>query len=172
MSLGLCLSASAFAQSVTNSQLSAFPCQSTTPWFCADGAKPTALIQASDGNFYGTTETSYASHSNTVHITGGTIFKITPSGQFTLLYTFKPNPKTGYFDQGESANSLAEGSGLEITFRPNPISQAKHKCAMIRECSFRVGRASRVFCYCSVTCWPPLPRRNSRKLVRPPFRKR
>jgi uncharacterized repeat protein (TIGR03803 family) len=110
MFLGLCLSASAFGQSVTLSQVFAFPCQSTTPWFCAGGAKPVALIQASDGNFYGTTETSYASHSNTVHITGGTIFKITPSGQFTLLHTFQPNPKTGYFDQGESANSLAEGS--------------------------------------------------------------
>jgi len=110
MFLGLCLSAGAHAQSVTLSQVFAFPCQPTSPWFCADGAKPVALIQASDGNFYGTTETSYASHSNTVHLTGGTIFKITPSGQFTLLYTFKPNPKTGYFDQGEIANSLAEGN--------------------------------------------------------------
>ena len=45
-----------------------------------------------------------------MHITGGTIFKITPSGQFTLLYTFQANPKTGYFDQGETANSLAEGN--------------------------------------------------------------
>jgi uncharacterized repeat protein (TIGR03803 family) len=42
---------------------------------CADGAYPAAaLVQASDGNFYGTT--------------GGTIFKITPSGALTTLYTF------------------------------------------------------------------------------------
>ena len=60
ISLGVCLSASAFAQSVTLSQLFAFTCQPTTPWFCADGAKPVALIQAADGSFYGATETSYA----------------------------------------------------------------------------------------------------------------
>lgn len=110
ISLVVCLNASAFAQSVTLSQLFAFTCQPTTPWFCADGAKPVALIQASDGNFYGATETSYANHSNTVHLTGGTIFKVTPTGQLSLLYTFPQNPKTGYFDQGEIPNSLAEGS--------------------------------------------------------------
>lgn len=98
------------AQSVTLSQLFAFPCQSTTPYFCVDGAKPVALIQASDGNFYGVTETSYASHSNTVHLAGGTIFKITPSGTLTVLYTFKQNTKTGYYDQGSIPNALAEGS--------------------------------------------------------------
>lgn len=110
MFLGLCLIPGAHAQSVTLSQLFAFPCQQTLPGFCSDGAKPVALIQASDGNFYGVTETSYASHSNTVHLSGGTIFKITASGQLTLLYTFQQNPKTGYFDQGEIPNSLAEGS--------------------------------------------------------------
>ena len=110
ISLGVCLSASAFAQSVTLSQLFAFTCQPTTPWFCADGAKPVALIQAADGSVYGATETSYANHSNTVHLTGGTIFKVTPTGQLTLLYTFQQNPKTEYFDQGEIPNSLAEGS--------------------------------------------------------------
>lgn len=94
MFLGLCLIPGAHAQSVTLSQLFAFPCQQTLPGFCSDGAKPVALIQASDGNFYGVTETSYASHSNTVHLSGGTIFKITASGQLTLLYTFQQNPKT------------------------------------------------------------------------------
>jgi uncharacterized repeat protein (TIGR03803 family) len=110
MLAGLWLSAGAFAQSVALSQLFAFTCQPTTPWFCADGAKPVALIQASDGNFYGATETSYANHSNTVHLGGGTIFKITPTGQLTILYTFQQNTKTGYYDKGEIPNSLAEGS--------------------------------------------------------------
>jgi uncharacterized repeat protein (TIGR03803 family) len=110
MLLGLCLIPGAHAQSLSLSQLFGFPCQQTLPWFCADGGKPVALIQASDGNFNGVTETSYASHSNIVHLSGGTIFKITASGQITLLYTFKQNTKTGYFDQGEIPNSLAEGS--------------------------------------------------------------
>jgi hypothetical protein len=97
-SLAVCLSASAFLQSVTLSQLFAFTCQPTTPWFCADGAKPVALVQASDGSFYGATETSYANHSNTVHLTGGTIFKVTPTGHLTLLYTFQQNPTTSLRD--------------------------------------------------------------------------
>jgi uncharacterized protein (TIGR03437 family) len=50
---------------------------------CADGATPySALLQASDGNFYGTTSTRGKS------LFGGTIFKITPGGALTTLYSF------------------------------------------------------------------------------------
>jgi uncharacterized repeat protein (TIGR03803 family) len=49
---------------------------------CTDGAIPQAgLVQASDGNFYGTTALGGAGGE-------GTIFKISPGGTFTLLYTF------------------------------------------------------------------------------------
>ena len=49
---------------------------------CADGAVPSAgLVQAADGNFYGTTPSDGA------HL-GGTVFKITPSGVLTTLYSF------------------------------------------------------------------------------------
>ena len=44
-------------------------------WNCQDGVQPRGgLVQASDGNFYGTTS--------------GTVFKITPSGTLSTLYTF------------------------------------------------------------------------------------
>lgn len=47
-----------------------------------DGAEPrAALIQATDGNFYGTT-------SGAGFGLDGTIFKITPSGTFSTLFTF------------------------------------------------------------------------------------
>ncbi len=47
-----------------------------------DGASPQAgLIQAADGNFYGTT--GYGGPSNV-----GTVFKITPAGVETALYSF------------------------------------------------------------------------------------
>jgi uncharacterized repeat protein (TIGR03803 family) len=47
-----------------------------------DGANPTAaLVQATDGNFYGTTSTSGTSGY-------GTVFKITPSGALTTLHSF------------------------------------------------------------------------------------
>jgi len=49
---------------------------------CSDGGDPYAgLIQATDGNFYGTTLGGGASGD-------GTVFKITPSGTLTTLYNF------------------------------------------------------------------------------------
>jgi uncharacterized repeat protein (TIGR03803 family) len=52
---------------------------------CADGAGPGALVQGSDGNFYGITEQG---GSNTCVNTCGTVFKITPAGVLTTLYKF------------------------------------------------------------------------------------
>ena len=55
---------------------------------CTDGANPMAtLIQASDGNLYGTT---YNGGANTTSCDGGcgTIFKITPAGTLTTVYNF------------------------------------------------------------------------------------
>jgi uncharacterized repeat protein (TIGR03803 family) len=55
---------------------------------CTDGADPAGgVIQASDGNFYGTTSEGGAYHS-AGNATGGTIFKITPAGALTTLYSF------------------------------------------------------------------------------------
>ena len=48
---------------------------------CTDGANPNGLVQASDGNFYGTTGHGGANDY-------GTIFKITPTGTLTTLYSF------------------------------------------------------------------------------------
>src|ERR1700722_11186652 len=46
------------------------------------GDNPSAgVIQGSDGNFYGTTQIGGANH-------GGTVFKLTPSGRLTTLYSF------------------------------------------------------------------------------------
>jgi uncharacterized repeat protein (TIGR03803 family) len=53
---------------------------------CPDGEYPYgALVQGSDGNFYGTTST-YDASLNFGY--GGTVFKITPSGALTTLYNF------------------------------------------------------------------------------------
>ncbi|MFZ1007121.1 MAG: choice-of-anchor tandem repeat GloVer-containing protein, partial [Candidatus Sulfotelmatobacter sp.] len=49
---------------------------------CADGSSPWAgLVQATNGDLYGTTTAGGANG-------GGTVFKITPSGAFTTLYSF------------------------------------------------------------------------------------
>lgn len=51
---------------------------------CTDGAQPRgALIQASDGNFYGTTCSGGSKEYD-----AGTIFRITPAGRLTTLYRF------------------------------------------------------------------------------------
>jgi len=53
----------------------------------ADGFYPAAaLIQATDGDLYGTTTAGGVNRG--VQINGGTIFKITPGGKFTVLYSF------------------------------------------------------------------------------------
>ena len=52
----------------------------------ADGAFGEGLVQASDGNFYGITAVGGAHNSD--FSAGGTIFRITPSGVLTILYSF------------------------------------------------------------------------------------
>jgi uncharacterized repeat protein (TIGR03803 family) len=54
-----------------------------------DGSRPIgSLVQGSDGDFYGTTYTGGANNL-------GTVFKISSSGAYTLLYSFAGNPKDG-----------------------------------------------------------------------------
>jgi uncharacterized repeat protein (TIGR03803 family) len=48
---------------------------------CPDGGFPGALMQASDGNLYGSTQFGGAHN-------GGVIFEITPAGKFATLYSF------------------------------------------------------------------------------------
>jgi uncharacterized repeat protein (TIGR03803 family) len=51
---------------------------------CYDGNLPSQLIQATDGNFYGTTLHGGV---GSYPYNGGTIFKLTPDGQLTTLYS-------------------------------------------------------------------------------------
>lgn len=61
---------------------------------CLDGMAPDAtLLQASDGNFYGTTQFGGVHNK-------GTFFKLTPGGKFTTLHSFS---------EFSNANALIEG---------------------------------------------------------------
>ena len=62
-----------------------------------DGNDPNALIQASDGNFYGTT-----------YLGVGTVFQVTPTGQFTTVFKLPPQNPNRFF-YGDYFSSVVEG---------------------------------------------------------------
>ena len=70
------------------------------------------LVQAGDGNFYGTTNLGGT-------FNDGTIFKVTPTGGFTTLYNFTNGADGGYpvagLTQGEDGNLYGTTSGQNGT---------------------------------------------------------
>lgn len=89
----------------TITELYAFSCNSQT-LLCANGRDPNDIFQSSDGNFYGIAAVSQ--NINRVS-RGGTILKITSTGQFTLLFTF-PADSNGNYPQGDVPVRLVEGT--------------------------------------------------------------
>jgi uncharacterized repeat protein (TIGR03803 family) len=72
---------------------------------CPDGAQPEGtLIQATDGNLYGTTYGGGSAY--------GTVFKITPAGQLTTLHTFAHDANGFYPEAGliQASNGLLYGA--------------------------------------------------------------
>ena len=56
---------------------------------CPDGWNPSGpLVQGSDGNFYGTTQNGGVTNPPCYSYGCGTVFKLTPSGALTTLYSF------------------------------------------------------------------------------------
>ncbi len=96
---------SANAATYTESALYSFCSQGGTN--CTDGALPAAsMIQAHDGNFYGTTLSGGAI--DPVSGGAGTVFEITPSGTHSTLYTFCSQGASNCTD-GTEPRDLIEG---------------------------------------------------------------
>ncbi len=102
---------------------------------CADGADPYGgLVQGTDGNFYGTTQTGGRDVSCNGNTGCGTIFRITPGGVLTTLYTFCPTSpcvdgaapyaglvqgSDGNFYGTTEAGGLGLGEGTVFKIAPN-----------------------------------------------------
>ena len=151
------LAGSAYASNPQAVVVHNFVCKGQKFGACPDGAIPNFLLQASDGNSYGT-----ATYSGTMKngdpVFGGTIFALTPAGKFTLLHTFTPGTKNN-FANGASPVSLTEGSdGNLYGFAEaggngwgNPIVNNGHGYGLV----FRVSKTGSGFQvihrFCSVT---------------------
>jgi uncharacterized repeat protein (TIGR03803 family) len=70
---------------------------------CGDGGQPAWLLQASDGNFYGTTSFNGSDTSG-----GGTVFQLAHSGTLNTLHTFSSAKDSS---SGYAPYDLIQGSG-------------------------------------------------------------
>ena len=93
----------------------------------ADGSLPNALVQGKDGNFYGSTAYGPESPAN-IFSGNGTIFKITPAGVLTTLYSFTggsngQNP--GKVIEGADGNlyGIADSGVIQVVFKVTPAGQ-------------------------------------------------
>jgi len=80
-----------------------------------DGYYPTSgLVKGTDGNFYGVTSEGGRHYIDASRPGYGTIFKITPAGSFTLLYSF-PGPGVGGVDPSGSLVVGTDGNFYGVT---------------------------------------------------------
>jgi uncharacterized repeat protein (TIGR03803 family) len=100
--LSMAVGASAQTASPTLTALFDFPCNAS--FVCADGYFPISLIEGSDGNFYGA-----AAGGGTGLNAQGTIFKITPTGQISVIYSFAES-SNGSLPNGSAPISVVEGT--------------------------------------------------------------
>jgi uncharacterized repeat protein (TIGR03803 family) len=100
--LSLVAAASAQSSNANLSVLFSFPCDQSA--VCPDGYFPISLIEGGDGNFYGV-----AAGGGTGMNAQGTVFKITPSGQLSVIYSFAERPD-GSLPFGASPERVIQGT--------------------------------------------------------------
>ncbi len=107
----------------------------------SDGLVPMGIMQASDGNFYGTTASGGANHCDAIPQDGpncGAVFKVTPQGVGTTLHSFGASASDGVEPQG----SLVEGNdgnlyGTTSIGGTNTCGSTPNSCGTV----FRITRS-------------------------------
>jgi uncharacterized repeat protein (TIGR03803 family) len=122
---------------------------------CADGGGPSALVQATDGNFYGTTTAggrpAYECPPSGADYGCGTVFKLTPGGVLTTLYSFcaQSNCADGAFPgYGGAGAGLVLGS--DGNFYGTTSVGGANNLGTIFEITPR-GRLTTLYNFCSQT---------------------
>jgi uncharacterized repeat protein (TIGR03803 family) len=118
---------------------------------CPDGELPNGqLVQANDGNFYGTTYEGGANHMNDCAEFGcGTVFKITPSGTLTTLYSFcsETNCADGW-EPNAALVQAPDGNFYGTTYAGGTSTYCDYGCGSI----FKVtssGTLATIYSFCS-----------------------
>jgi uncharacterized repeat protein (TIGR03803 family) len=80
---------------------------------CTDGAGPEAgLVQATNGDLYGTTSAGGAGEYCIAYGGCGTVFKVTPTGTFTSLHSFCSEPQCA--DGGSTVSGLIQATNGDL----------------------------------------------------------
>jgi len=122
---------------------------------CPDGENPfSVLVQGGNGDFYGTTEYGGAGNTCVGNQGCGTAFKISPSGQFTSLYSFctQGTCTDGEFPAGGLAVA-SNGSLYGVTLTGGgtvgcPVGVGGGGCGTVYKIT-PAGRLSTVYNFCS-----------------------
>jgi uncharacterized repeat protein (TIGR03803 family) len=119
---------------------------------CTDQGRPVSLMQASNGNFYGTTGIFYG---NSVNF-NGTVFEQIPDGQFTTLYAFCS--QANCTDGSAPFGALVEGMNRElygVTSSGGISNQTvcRGTCGTVFEITTR-GKLTTIYSFCPQTDCP------------------
>jgi uncharacterized repeat protein (TIGR03803 family) len=108
---------------------------------CTDGSVPTGLVQATDGDFYGTTSQGGAGGF-------GTLFKIDPSGELTTLHSFCSPYSPHCTDGGHPTAVLVQAANAELYGTTR--SQGAHGHGTIFKIT-QGGKLTTLYPFCSQT---------------------
>ena len=118
-----------------------------------DGNYPLGLVQATNGNFYGTTFEGGPSPDCTTLSGCGTVFEITPAGKLTTIYSFCSQTKctdgalpTGGFIQASNGNFY----GTTMDGGTNSCPTYAGGCGTVFEIT-PAGKVTTIYSFCSQT---------------------